>query len=202
MAGPFTIRATIVTTTAPIILFIDDEPTLGTTVIRFVERRFSGYQIAWARDGAAGVAMAQAHVDQLRLVVLDIDMPRMDGNLAAVQIRTLAPHVPVMPFSAYAQSFPALIELGCAAPAVKSPEIVSRLPLLMRQAMATTIAPMPELAWVAAMRQSGAMTLARDVDDNPAIEGALRWLNKYCSRYTTPAREIINARKLLQEGVS
>lgn len=189
-------------TALPTILFIDDDPELGATLVRFVERAFSTYQVLWARDGAAGVDLARQHVDHLRLVVLDIDMPRMDGNLAAVQIRALAPHVPIMPFSSHNQSFQALLDLGCVLPILKQPEVFRQMPMLMRQAMAAKVVPMPDLPWIAAMRQSGTMTLSHAPDENPAARGALRWLDKYCGRQAFISREITNARKLLQEATA
>jgi DNA-binding response OmpR family regulator len=70
-----------------IILIMDDDALLGRSLVRLAERTFPGCQCFWARDGVADVGLAQQHAVELRLVVLDIAMPRMDGNLAAVQIR-------------------------------------------------------------------------------------------------------------------
>lgn len=189
-------------TPLPTILFIDDDPEFGGTLIRFVERAFSGYQILWARDGAAGVELVRQHAKNVRLVVLDIDMPRMDGNLAAVQIRTIVPQVPILPFSSYDESFPALLELGCVSPVLKRPEVFRQMPGLMRRAMAIHVEPIPELPWIATLRQSGQVTLSHAPDANPVIQGALRWLDKYCGRQAFVSREITNARKLLQEAVA
>src|SRR4051812_9123604 len=77
-------------TSPSVILIIDDDDLLGRSLVRLSERTFPGYRCLWARDGVAGVQLAQQHAARLRLVMLDIVMPRMDGNLVAVQIRTLA----------------------------------------------------------------------------------------------------------------
>jgi CheY-like chemotaxis protein len=190
-----------------IILIIDDDALLGRSLVRLAERTFPGYHCAWGRDGVAGVQLARQHAAQLRLVVLDIVMPRMDGNLVAVQIRTLAPRVPILPFSAHEQSWPMLLELGCMQPVRKHPDMVLSLGRLMRQALTTEVAPLPDRPWVRAQRQSGdllleqAQILAHHSAPPPAdqVQRALMWLDKYCGRFPTPAREVLQARKVLRE---
>jgi DNA-binding response OmpR family regulator len=191
-----------------IVLIIDDDALLGRSLVRLAERTFPGYQCFWARDGVAGVELARQHAAQLRLVVLDIAMPRMDGNLAAVQIRTIAPRVPILPFSAYEQSWPMLLELGCVQPIRKHPDMVLSLGRLMRQALANEIAPLPDRSWIRAQRQSGNFLLdqaQRTAEHDPPppedqVQRALMWLDKYCGRFATPAREVLQARKLLREA--
>ncbi len=191
-----------------IVLIIDDDALLGHSLVRLAERTFPGYQCVWARDGVAGVALARQHAAQLRLVVLDIAMPCMDGNLAAVQIRTIAPHVPILPFSAHEQSWPMLLELGCVPPLRKHPDMVRSLPRRMQQAIASEVAPLPDRSWIRAQRQSGdllldqAQRMAEPSVLPPAdqVQRALMWLDKYCGRFPTPAREVLQARKLLREA--
>jgi hypothetical protein len=101
--------------------------------------------------------------------------------------------------------------MGCVLPVMKQPEVFKQMPVLLQQAMDVPIAPLPELAWIATMRQSGAMVLSRTQEEAPAgaavtdreimekIQRALGRLDKYCGRFGTPAREVIQARKLLQE---
>jgi DNA-binding response OmpR family regulator len=191
-----------------IILIIDDDALLGRSLVRLAERTFPGYQCFWARDGVAGVELARQHAAQLRLVVLDIAMPRMDGNLTAVQIRTLAPRVPILPFSAHEQSWPMLLELGCEQPIRKHPDMVFSLGRLMRQALASEVVPLPDHSWIRAQRQSGDLLLqqAQRTAEHGAplpkdqVQRALMWLDKYCGRFATPAREVLQARKLLREA--
>jgi CheY-like chemotaxis protein len=204
-----------VTTFAPTILIIDDDLTLGRSLKRLAEQSFPDHQILWARNGVTGLDLVRRHAAQLRLIVLDINMPLMDGNLAAAQIRSLAPMVPVMPFTSHAESLPALSEMGCVAPVLKHPETLRPMPELMREAMATLVTSMPDRPWIAALGQSAqavlsfvgqgelAGVLAADREAAARVQRALGWLDKYCGRFGTPAREVVQARRLLQEaGIS
>jgi CheY-like chemotaxis protein len=191
-----------------VILIIDDDALLGRSLVRLAERTFPDYHCVWGRDGVAGVQLAQLHAAQLRLVLLDIAMPRMDGNLVAVQIRTLAPRVPIVPFSAHEQSWPMLLDLGCLQPIRKHPDMVLSLGRLMRQALVSEVAPLPDRPWVRAQRQSGNLLLehaqqmaqASAPPPEDQVQRALMWLDKYCGRFATPAREVLQARKLLREA--
>jgi hypothetical protein len=85
----------------------------------------------------------------------------------------------------------------------------------MRQAMAAPIPNMPDRAWIAALHQSAQAVLsfvshgeiggvlAADREAAVRVKRALGWLDKYCGRFATPAREVVQARRLLQEaGIS
>jgi DNA-binding response OmpR family regulator len=65
------------------ILVVDDEPTIGEVLSRYLER--AGYRTCVAHDGAAAmVAVAEHDPD---LVVLDIMLPRLDGLEVMRRIR-------------------------------------------------------------------------------------------------------------------
>lgn len=68
-------RDTAITRAAPLIMVVDD----SLTVRRFTERLLMrhGYQVTTARDGM--VAMERIAVTLPDVVLLDIEMPRMDG---------------------------------------------------------------------------------------------------------------------------
>jgi DNA-binding response OmpR family regulator len=199
------------TSLQPTILIIDDDAPIGSHLKRLAARAFPEYQVLWSRNGVSGLDLVRTHRETLRLVVLDLDMPLMDGNVTAVQIRTLAPHVPIMPFTAHEESIPALLDIGCVLPVIKQPELLSEMPTLMRQAMAAKVMPMPALPWIAALRQSGASVLsfvaegqipgvlAADRVAAAQVQQVLTLLDKYCGRYATPAREVVKAHKLLHE---
>lgn len=148
------------TTPRPTILIIDDDLTLGRSLKRLAEQSFVDHQVLWARNGVTGLDLVRRHAVQLRLIVLDINMPLMDGNLAAAQIRALAPSVPVMPFTSYTESLPALSEMGCVPAVLKHPETLRQMPELMREAMAAAVASMPDRAWIAALHQSAQAVLS------------------------------------------
>ncbi len=60
-----------------------------------------GYQVAEACDGREGLARLQ--VDRPDVVVLDINMPGMDGLQTLARIHDLNPRLPVILNSAYAE---------------------------------------------------------------------------------------------------
>ena len=202
----------VTASTQPTILIIDDDATIGRSLKRLAEQSFPGFQIMWVKNGVMGLELARQYTNQLRLIVLDVNMPLMDGTLAAVQIRQIAPGVPIMPFTGYAESLPALVELGCVLPVLKKPHIMGEMPERMRQAMAAPFPPLPESGWVTALQQSGNAVLAfvqqcglREmlaIDGQAAmqVQRAITLIEKYCRRVGTPsAREIQLARKALHE---
>ena len=56
----------------------------------------SGFDVVTAADGVEGVEVFRNHAARLSAVVLDINMPRMDGAEAFRQIHRLAPGLPVI----------------------------------------------------------------------------------------------------------
>ena len=67
------------------ILVVDDEPTIGEVVCRYLQR--AGYETHVALDGVEAVEMAAAQAPDL--VVLDLMLPRVDGLEAMRRIRAL-----------------------------------------------------------------------------------------------------------------
>jgi DNA-binding response OmpR family regulator len=200
--------------TPPIILIIDDDETIGRPLKRLAAQSFApdGFQVLWVKNGVAGVETARQYASQLRLIVLDVKMKLMNGTLAAVQIRQIVPQVPIMPFTSYAESLPALVELGCVLSVLKRPDSIAEVPARMRQAMAMPVKPLPDSAWITALQQSGDEVLAfvqqgnlrgvlaTDGQATVQVQRAVSLIDKYCRRINTPAaREIQLARKALQE---
>ena len=60
----------------------------------------SGIQIEDAEDGASGVRMYRADPDRYDLILMDIQMPGMDGYAATALIRDLDPDVPIVALTA------------------------------------------------------------------------------------------------------
>jgi CheY-like chemotaxis protein len=101
-------------TDLPGVLVADDDENL-----RFLLRltlRQAGFAPLVAADGREAVAMFRRHKDEVRAVLLDINMPRLDGPGALAQIRRIAPQVPCCFMTGHAAHYGAdnLLALGAA----------------------------------------------------------------------------------------
>jgi PAS domain S-box-containing protein len=76
-----------------VLLVDDEERVLETTRIMLEE---SGFVVVTAVDGAEAVEVFQRQADRLSAVVLDMNMPRMDGAAAFREMHRIAPGVPVI----------------------------------------------------------------------------------------------------------
>ncbi len=71
------------------ILVVDDEEVVRATAQQLL--RIAGYQVEVAGDGQEAVDYFRQHGAELDLVLLDIDMPRLDGLKCLEQLRALRP---------------------------------------------------------------------------------------------------------------
>jgi DNA-binding NtrC family response regulator len=76
------------------ILLVDDEAHVLETTRDMLEA--SGFTVVTASDGSEGVEAFRAHAARLSAVVLDMNMPRMDGAEAFRQMHRIAAGVPVI----------------------------------------------------------------------------------------------------------
>ena len=76
-----------------LILVVEDEPNIGALVRTYLQR--AGYQTLWVRSGEDALAELRRH--QIRLVVLDIGLPGIDGFEVC---RRIADEVPVIMLTA------------------------------------------------------------------------------------------------------
>lgn len=81
------------------ILLVDDEPVLRSVGWRMLETM--GYEVVEAEDGLAGVEVFKEHQDSLRCVVMDLTMPRMNGDQALARIWEIKPDMPALIVSGY-----------------------------------------------------------------------------------------------------
>ena len=82
------------------VLLVDDEE-----IVRAVAAdalTYLGYKVLVAIDGVDALEVFRAHGDQIDCVILDLKMPRMDGEETFVALRELS-EVPVMLSSGYAE---------------------------------------------------------------------------------------------------
>ncbi len=62
-----------------------------------------GFRVVAARDGLEGLDRFREHQQELRLVIMDLTMPRMDGREAFRAMRSLDPAVPVVLSSGFTE---------------------------------------------------------------------------------------------------
>ena len=84
----------------PRLLLIDDNEANRDLLSRRLERR--GFEILLAVDGRAGVDAALA--EKPDLILMDMNMPQIDGWEATRQIKAVMPTVPVIAMTAHAMT--------------------------------------------------------------------------------------------------
>ena len=84
------------------VLVVDDEITLREVLATAIKGM--GFQVLAARDGVHAVEVFRQHHDEIRLVVCDLTMPRMDGWQTLEALRNLAPGIPVILSSGYSET--------------------------------------------------------------------------------------------------
>jgi len=80
-------------------LVIDDEPQVRELTASMIGRL--GFTVLEAGNGAEGVEIFKAHPGEIRCVICDLSMPRMDGWETLSALRKLSPGIPVILASGY-----------------------------------------------------------------------------------------------------
>src|SRR5581483_2439429 len=97
----------------PKILIVEDNEENRDSLSRRLQRR--GFEVIMAGDGKAGIAMAQA--EKPDLILMDMNMPELDGWEATRQLKAAAPtaKIPVIALTAHALSGDRerALEVGC-----------------------------------------------------------------------------------------
>ncbi|MCF7974374.1 MAG: response regulator [Phycisphaerae bacterium] len=98
MLGLFKTRKKV---TKPKILVVDDEPDLRSTVE--YRLKFSDCDVITASNGVEGLAQAEAEMPDL--ILLDTNMPQMDGHQMLMQLRSnpALKHIPVIMVTAISE---------------------------------------------------------------------------------------------------
>lgn len=81
------------------ILVIDDEAPVRVIAERMLQH--FGYEVYAAEDGQSGLALIREHNGAICLVLVDLAMPTMGGELIAQLIKAQWPQIPVMLMSGY-----------------------------------------------------------------------------------------------------
>lgn len=79
-------------------LVVDDEAGIRNVYSRWFTQR--GFDVHTAPDGL--VAVQQCRVERYDIIIMDLEMPHMDGFAAIEAIRALHPHMPILVVSGYA----------------------------------------------------------------------------------------------------
>jgi len=120
------------------ILVVDDDNGVRTMVRRCLA--VAGYHTLQAADGAEGVQLFERHKDEVLLVVMDVDMPGMNGFEAVDRIRALAPAARILMSSGYRVE-PAEIERRQLSGLLEKPYDMERLRRSVEQALAQVTKP-------------------------------------------------------------
>ncbi len=81
------------------ILVVEDEEVVRDVASRILTR--AGYTVLVAEDGVVGVEMFERHRQEIDVVLLDMTMPRMDGEETFQRMRAIDPQVRVVLTSGY-----------------------------------------------------------------------------------------------------
>jgi CheY-like chemotaxis protein len=108
-------EATPIATDAGVVLLVDDEPTIRAVLSQGLEN--AGFKVIEAVDGVDGFGAFVRHRSSISVVLLDLTMPRMNGDEVFSEIHKVAPEVPVILMSGYSKSeaTQALSDTGLAA---------------------------------------------------------------------------------------
>jgi PAS domain S-box-containing protein len=84
-----------------LVLVVDDEEGVRNVARRILER--AGYRVMTAVDGRDGVDVFEVHAAEIDLVLLDVTMPRMGGEQAFQELRSVRADVPVILSSGFTE---------------------------------------------------------------------------------------------------
>ncbi len=84
-----------------VVLVVDDEPTVRTVTVRALQA--FGFETLEAEDGQAGLDVYRENQDRVVAVLLDMTMPRMNGEQAFRALRDLNPDVRVVLMSGFTE---------------------------------------------------------------------------------------------------
>jgi PAS domain S-box-containing protein len=84
-----------------VILVVDDEPRIREVTAAALE--LEGYEVLTAGDGLEALDVVRREQARIRLIVLDLTMPRMNGVEACARLRVLAPAIPIVIASGYGE---------------------------------------------------------------------------------------------------
>ena len=85
-----------------LILVVDDEPAVRVLARIALERQ--GYSVLLAETGLAAIDVLRRHSGEVALVILDVNMPGLDGEETLPQLKRIQPDLKVVMSSGYGES--------------------------------------------------------------------------------------------------
>lgn len=109
----------------PTVLIIDDDPNARDYVRK---KAPTSWTFLEAADGLSGVDLVRQHYRELDLVVLDLQLPHLDGRTACIRIRDMRADLPILPFTGHTDPATVLDAYGCLEPVFKParPEVLEQ----------------------------------------------------------------------------
>jgi two-component system cell cycle sensor histidine kinase/response regulator CckA len=83
------------------VLVVDDEPSVLLVAKHILGR--AGFEVLTASDGLEGVEAFAEHMDKIRAVLLDMTMPKMNGEEAFTEMRRLKPDALIVLTSGFSE---------------------------------------------------------------------------------------------------
>ncbi|MGD9973257.1 MAG: PAS domain S-box protein [Desulfatirhabdiaceae bacterium] len=83
-------------------LVVDDEDSIRHMARMMLTRM--GFRVLAAKDGVEAVDLLRRHPDEIRFVLCDLSMPRMDGWETLAEMRRIRPGIPVILASGYSET--------------------------------------------------------------------------------------------------
>jgi len=114
------------------VLIVDDEDSVRHTLAQILVRH--NYQVLTAVDGVEAVQVFKQNQARIRLVIMDLLMPRMGGRDTIPLLRRIAPRVPIVVISGLTTDLPAAGAGACEADALLKKPVA--MPELLRTARA------------------------------------------------------------------
>jgi PAS domain S-box-containing protein len=87
---------------AGVVLVVDDEDAMRAVMVQALGR--AGFQVLEARDGREAVALFGQHRERIRVIIMDLTMPIMDGEEACRELRGSGAAMPIILSSGFSET--------------------------------------------------------------------------------------------------
>ena len=81
------------------ILIVDDEPSIRKFLETVFKFKFTNYETITAEDGEIALNKAREHISDLDLIIMDTDMPKLNGDEVCERLKKEGYTVPIIGMS-------------------------------------------------------------------------------------------------------